>query len=106
MALYAADKEGASGPLGAYRTLANAFMAVELKYQQSFNPSADKSSSTSKLQHLFNTDAKILFEVGSGQDLQVQQIFSKCDTFLQFDGPHKDHKGIIRCLEYKYVSSN
>ena len=107
MALYASDKEGASGPLGAYRTLANAFMAVEYKYQQSLIHSADTSASSSltpKLQHLFNTDARIIFEVGSGQDVQVQQIFSKCHGFLRFVGAQKDHKGIVRCLEYKYVT--
>ena len=107
MALYASDKEGASGPLGAYRTLANAFMAVEYKYQQSLIHSADTSASSSlspKLQHLFNTDARIIFEVGSGQDVQVQQIFSKCHGVLRFVGAQKDHKGIVRCLEYKYVT--
>ena len=108
MALYATDNTGgASGPLGAYRTLANAFVAVEDKYQQSLIRNLEKSSSSSipKLQHLFNTDARIILEVGSGQDLLVQQIFSKCNVFLQFLGSHKDHKGIVRCLEYKYVTS-
>ena len=91
LALFSPD-----GPLAAYRTLAASLTAAEnsRKYQLSLGSAAVG---------LFSDNAYILMEVGHGQDMLVKKIFSKLD-FLSFFMGVKDHKGIDRCLVYKFQS--
>ena len=100
LALFAPD-----GPLAAYRVLASSLTAAEEKREQNKkcmqNGNPIQKNATGCEEGLFKSNGHLFLEVGHGQHLPVQKIFSKL-PFLSFVTGAKDHKGIDRCLVYKY----
>ena len=87
------------GPLAAYRILATSLREAEEKYQLNRIHSKQLNSLCFGL---FALDAHIILEVGHGQDVPVRKLFDKLQ-FLTFVRGEKDHKGIDRCLIYRYL---
>jgi methylase of polypeptide subunit release factors len=101
LALFASD-----GPLAAYRVLASSLTAAEEKRVQNIHSMRNRGSVEenvigSEEEGLFSRNGHLFLEVGHGQHLPVQKIFSKL-PFLSFVRGAKDHKGIDRCLVYQY----
>ena len=89
------------GPLAAYRILATSFGEAEEKYQ--LNQMHSKQLLIRGF-GLFALNAHVILEVGHGQDVPVRKIFDKL-PFLIFVRGEKDHKGIDRCLIYRYQNN-
>jgi methylase of polypeptide subunit release factors len=101
LALFAPD-----GPLAAYRVLASSLTAAEEKREKNIHSirnrgSVEENVIGSEEEGLFSRNGHLFLEVGHGQHLPVQKIFSKL-PFLSFVRGAKDHKGIDRCLVYQY----
>jgi methylase of polypeptide subunit release factors len=101
LALFAPD-----GPIGAYRALASSLTAAEEKREHSIKIMRNGGSVEGIVagcegEGLFSRNGHLFLEVGHGQHLPVQKIFSKL-PFLSFVRGAKDHKGIDRCLVYQY----
>lgn len=92
------------GPLAAYRTLATSLLQAEEKHQ--LNRLYEKQHKSlfggSIPPGLLAVNAHIVLEVGHGQDIPVKKIFSKLPFLVLVRGV-KDHKGIDRCLVYRYL---
>ena len=89
------------GPLAAYRILATSFGEAEEKYQSNLMHSKQLLNQG---YGLFASNAHVILEVGHGQDIPVRKIFDKL-PFLIFVRGEKDHKGIDRCLIYRYQNN-
>jgi release factor glutamine methyltransferase len=101
LALFALDAAGhPTGPLGAYRTIAQALRAADDEARR-------RARGQNPPRGLLTPRGRLVLEVGVGQDVAVRGIIDNlCGAFLQPAGSRKDHKGIVRCLEWEYVPSS
>ena len=87
------------GPLGAYRTIALALQEAEHEAHRRTHGHPGQPPPAP----LFAPHGRLVLEVGAGQDAAVRGIVvDACGAFLRPVGAHKDHKGIVRCLEWEY----
>lgn len=101
-----------NGPLASYRVLASSLAAAEEKgdrntrsMQNAASQDEIEAGCARKCVGLFTENGHLFLEVGHGQHLPVQKIFSKL-PFLSFVRSAKDHKGIERCLVYRYCGNS
>jgi methylase of polypeptide subunit release factors len=92
------------GPLGAYRDIA--IMLKKHLKSQLRSPNNDGEGfddvSARGCNFILKNGGHLVIEVGCGQDTSVRAIFNKLIPCLSFQNDVKDHKGITRCLVFRF----